>query len=185
MNTQEEWRPISWAPGYEVSDMGRVRSLDRIVPVTANTGEKKARGGHCKRMKGRVLSLGIGRYASATVGGKPCLVHRLVAEAFIGPCPPGHVVCHGPAGPLDNRLENISYGTLSKNLGEDKRRDGTMQRGERCGQSKLTEEQVVEIKRRSLAGESRASIGRKFGVRAETISHIATGRTWAWLEVAA
>jgi hypothetical protein len=184
MSTQEEWRPIGWAPGYEVSNMGRVRSLDRVVNVRANISDIKQRPAHTKRRKGRVLSLGIGRYASATVGGKPSLVHRLVAEAFIGPCPPGHVVCHGLGGPLDNRLENISYGTHSENNGANRLRDGTLPRGERSGMSKLTEEQVIEIKRRSLAGESRASLGREFGVRAENISHIALGRSWGWLEVA-
>jgi hypothetical protein len=139
---------------------------------------------HTKTRKGKVLSPGVGRYASVNVSGKQVMVHRLVAEAFIGPCPDGHIVCHGPGGPLDNRLENISYGTYSKNTGEDRRRDGTIPCGSRSGVAKLNEEQVLEIKRRTAAGESRASISRLFGVRPETISHIATGRTWSWLEVA-
>ena len=185
MNTQEQWRPIAWAPDYEVSDQGRVRSLDRTVEVKENTPGGKRRSAHSKLRKGRVLSLGIGRYASATVAGKCCLVHRLVAEAFIGPCPHGQIVRHGEGGPLDNRVANLSYGTPSENNGADRLRDGTLPRGARNGSSKLTEEQALEIKRRSLDGESRASLGREFGVRAETISHIALGRIWAWLEVVA
>jgi hypothetical protein len=182
---QEIWRPINWAPGYEVSSVGRVRSLDREVAVTANKGKIKRRSAHVKRRKGRVLRLGIGRYASAVVAGRCCLVHRLVAEAFIGPCPEGHIVCHGPGGPLDNCLENLSYGTPSQNNGADRLRDGTLPRGERSGSSRLTETQVIAIKRRLMAGESRASLGREFGVRPENISHIAVGRSWGWLEVAA
>jgi hypothetical protein len=185
MHVTETWRPISWAPNYEVSDLGRVRSLDREVGVIANDSEIKQRPAHCKRLKGRVLRPGIGRYASANVAGKQVLVHRLVAEAFLGPCPEGHIVRHGPGGPLDNRLCNLSYGTPSDNNGADRLRDGTLPRGTRNGSARLTEEQVVEIKRRLLAGESRASLGREFGVRAENISHIATGRNWAWLEVPA
>ena len=165
--------------------MGRVRSLDRVIEVKAgaNAEQKPA---HLRRRKGRLLSVNTCRYANVTINRKTVFVHHLVAEVFIGPRPFGLIVCHGPNGRLDNRLENISYGTHSKNLGEDKRRDGTMarQRGERCGTSKLTEEQVIEIKRRSLAGESRASLGHEFGVRAENISHIALGRSWGWLEVA-
>jgi hypothetical protein len=180
----ETWKPVVWAPGYEVSDQGRVRSLDREVAVAANNSDIKKRSAHTKVRKGKVLSPGLWRYASVTVAGKQAMVHRLVAEAFLGPCPEGHVVCHGPGGPLDNRLENISYGTHSKNTGDDRRRDGTIPRGERCARSKLTEEQVIEAKRRTAAGESRASISRSFGVTPETISCIATGRTWAWLEVA-
>ena len=179
----EIWKPIAWAPGYEVSNQGRVRSLDREVAVAANSSDFKKRPAHTKIRKGKVLSPGLGRYASVNVAGKQCMVHRLVAEAFIGPCPDGHIVCHGPGGPLDNRLENVSYGTHAKNLGEDRRRDGTLPQGSRNHNAKLTEEQVVEIKRRTANGESRASLARAFGVRPENISHIALGRNWSWLEV--
>ena len=186
MDGQEVWLPIAWAPGYEVSNHGRVKSLDRIVNAQGNLpGGKKSRKPHARRRQGKILSIGIGRYASAGVAGRTYLVHRLVAEAFIGPCPPGHIVCHGPGGPLDNRLENISYGTHSKNTGADRRRDGTIPRGSQSGSSKLKEGQVIEIKKRLAAGESRASLGREFRVRAENISHIALGRSWGWLEVPA
>ena len=50
-------------------------------------------------------------------------VHSLVAEAFIGPCPPGQEVRHGPGGSLDNRLVNLSYGTRAENIA-DQYRDG-------------------------------------------------------------
>lgn len=185
MRNTETWRPISWAPDYEVSDHGRVRSLDREVGVVANDSEIKQRSAHTQKRRGRVLRLGIGRYASANVAGKQVLVHRLVAEAFIGPCPDGHIVRHGPGGPLDNHISNLSYGTPSDNNGADRLRDGTLPRGSKAGMSKLTEEQVIEIKRRLLLGETRASLGREFGVRPENISHIATGRSWGWLEVPA
>jgi len=184
-NAQERWRPIAWAPGYEVSSMGRVRSLDREVAVIASKGEARKRSAHARRRKGRILRLGVGRYASAVVAGRCCLVHRLVAEAFIGPCPEGHIVCHGAGGPLDNSLGNLAYGTPAQNNGADRLRDGTLPRGERSGTSKLTEAQVIAIKHRSAAGESRASLGREFGVRPENISHIALGRIWGWLQEAA
>ncbi|KKL71721.1 hypothetical protein LCGC14_2092100 [marine sediment metagenome] len=38
-------------------------------------------------------------------------VHRLVAAAFIGPCPIGQQVCHGPAGELDNSVSNLYHGS--------------------------------------------------------------------------
>lgn len=182
-HTIEQWRPISWAPHYEVSDQGRVRSLDRVIAVRANQSETKRRTSHTKRLKGRILSPGVGRYASVNVDGRQILVYRLVAEAFLGPCPDGWIVRHGPGGPLDNRLCNLSYGTSSDNNGADRLRDGTLPRGSKAGSARLTEDQVLEIKRRSIAGESRAALGREFGVRPENISHIVTGRTWSWLEV--
>jgi phosphatidylserine decarboxylase len=176
----EIWKPIAWAPGYEVSDMGRVRSLDRKVFRPA--GKVRA----CVTVrKGKVLKQDVfNSRAVVNVAGRKCSVHRLVAEAFIGPCPDGHYVCHGPGGRLDNRLENISYGTPSKNHGEDKLRDGTLLRGFRNPQSKLTEAQVADAKRRIAAGESKASIARELGVTKTNVGHIALGRSWSWLEVA-
>lgn len=38
------------------------------------------------------------------------LVHELVAKAFLGPCPKGTEVCHGPGGKLDNSAANLFYG---------------------------------------------------------------------------
>ena len=109
-----EWR--SCGEGYEVSNDGQVRSLDRI----------NARG---DRLKGRVLSLwfnGEGyRQVDLCIDGKRLTrkVHSLVAEAFIGPRPDGHEVAHGPGGQLDNSVGNLSYKTHRENSCEDKNRD--------------------------------------------------------------
>ena len=51
-------------------------------------------------------------------------VHQLVATAWIGPCPEGQQVRHGPNGVTDNSVSNLCYGTPSED-GFDKRRDGT------------------------------------------------------------
>jgi hypothetical protein len=51
-------------------------------------------------------------------------IYVLVAAAFLGPKPPGMVVCHGPAGNGDDRLANIRYDTHSGNR-RDAVRDGT------------------------------------------------------------
>lgn len=119
---KEEWRDIAgYEKYYQVSDLGRVRSLDRVVPHS---------NGGPKRRKGRVLrsSSSSGPYQTVTLSveakHKQCTVHRLVAIAFLGPCPSGHQVRHGPNGKLDNRLSNLAYGTQSQNS-LDKYRDGT------------------------------------------------------------
>ena len=181
---KEVWKQIDWAPNYEVSDQGRVRSLDHSVSVCPNTGSKR-RSAHSRQRKGKVLKPSLIRYARVVIDGKNVSVHRLVAAAFIGPCPEGLIVCHGIGGSFDNSVENLSYGTPSKNNGADRRRDGTLPIGSKSHLTKLTEEQVIKIKRRSAQGESRASISRDFSVTPEAISAIALGRTWAWLEVPA
>lgn len=49
------------------------------------------------------------------------LVHKLVMEAFVGPCPRGMEVLHGPKD--NDHLDNLSYGTRSQNI-HDRNRDG-------------------------------------------------------------
>ncbi len=118
----EIWKDvIDYAGIYQVSDQGRVRSIDRVVLY--KTGMQR-------EVKGVVLKqmLNPNQYLYNTLykgnGGKTLAVHRLVCEAFIGPCPEGKEVLHGPEGKQDNSIGNLSYGTRSKNE-LDKRRDGT------------------------------------------------------------
>lgn len=116
--TNEIWKEIPGYEGYyEVSNLGRVRSLDRI----------NARG---HRLKGQLMSLNpqpSGHHVVAlhkdgqrvTVG-----VHRLVLTTFVGPCPTGMEACHWNDIPDDNRLENLRWGTRSDNR-YDASRNGT------------------------------------------------------------
>jgi hypothetical protein len=181
----ERWLPVVGYEGeYEVSDLGRVRSVDRTV--------RGDRGPQVRR--GRVLApgLGAGRGANGRSRGGPylslCLcrdgkrrrfnVHTLVARAFLGPLPTGQEVCHGPGGALDNRLVNLSYGTHAKNTGEDKRRDGTLAVGVRAGGAKLTDEIVLECRERAAAGWPVVMLASEFGVTGSAMSNAIHGRTW-------
>jgi hypothetical protein len=103
----EEWRPVlrGW---YEVSNLGRVRSVDRMT----------ADG---RRWKGKLLKqcLDGGKYLMfcASINGKksnPC-THVLVARAFLGPRPPGRVVNHKDGDNLYNASKNLEYVTQKKN----------------------------------------------------------------------
>jgi len=65
------------------------------------------------------------RFVNVTTGGKQrrMMVHRLVLEAFVAPCPPGREACHYPnRDPSDNRLENLRWDTHTENM-RDKTRD--------------------------------------------------------------
>ena len=118
----EEWRPIPDSDGlYEVSNLGRVRSLDRIV-YRAN--------GKAWRIRGRILAAcpdGCG-YLQLRVKlfGKreTRKVHRLVLETFVGPRPEGMVGCHNNGNNQDNRLSNLRWDTLAGNA-QDMKRHGT------------------------------------------------------------
>lgn len=112
----EKWLPIPGFEGqYEVSDHGRLRGLDRMIVV-----QKPAGGTFERPHRGRIIATTTKRYERANlhVGSKQhCwLVHRLVAAAFLGPCPEGRVVCHINGDPLDNRASNLRYDTPSGNM---------------------------------------------------------------------
>lgn len=118
----ERWLPVPGYEGaYEVSDLGRVRSVDREI---------LARDGRRWKQRGKVLTPSPDGQGYVLVGlcreGQPALfrVHQLVAAAFHGPCPDGKEVCHGPNGKADNRPGNLRWGTRQENM-LDKRRDGT------------------------------------------------------------
>lgn len=110
--TAETWRPIPGHPHYEASDQGRIRSIDRIIAQ---------RDGRSRQHRGRVLrpqTAGAG-YHHVFLGARVNrYVHRLVLEAFVGPCPDGMEVCHGPGGSTDNRLVNLRWGTHTANVGD-------------------------------------------------------------------
>jgi hypothetical protein len=181
MSRVETWLPVvGWVGLYEVSDLGRVRSLDRIV-LTDN--------GRCRpylrRYRGRILSPAVHPqhgYHSVVLsaGGRPTTaqVHVLVLLAFAGPPKPGQQARHGPGGPGDNRWpENLCWGTQAENEA-DKLRDGTSQHGERNHQAKLTEAIVRECRRRAAAGETRGALAAEFGVCRPVMSMAVSGRTW-------
>jgi hypothetical protein len=104
-------------------------------------------------------------------------VHQLVAEAFIGPCPEGQEVRHGPNGKLDNRASQLCYGTRRDNKA-DQLRDGTLNRGELHGKHKLRDADIGDIRRRVAAGEVQRAIAREYGVCFQTICLIASRKTW-------
>lgn len=103
----EQWRPVVGYEGsYEVSDLGRVRSLDR----TTRDG-KRLRG--CV-LKPFVMPSGHLRVGLSRGEGRTKKVHRLVLEAFIGPCPPEMEALHRNGVPGDCRLVNLRWGTKSE-----------------------------------------------------------------------
>lgn len=99
--------------------MGRVRSVDRVV-VTS-----KGRRQYPSRILTGHLSLGYWR-VGLTRNGKSVkkLVHRLVLEAFTGPCPDGMEGCHNDGDRANSRLVNLRWDDRSGN-NLDKREHGT------------------------------------------------------------
>lgn len=168
----EEWKSIIGYEGlYEVSDFGRVRSLDREV-VCGN--------GTVRNYKGKILKQFIDKQGRPEVilskngKGHNKLPHSLVAQAFIGKRPEGYHVCHINGDSQDNRLSNIRYDTVSQNA-IDIYRYGSKK-------MKLSIEQVLEIRKLYATGKyKQIELAEKFSISQNNISHIVNYKYFNWL----
>lgn len=107
-------------------------------------------------------------------------VHQLVLEAFVGPCPAGCECLHRNGDESDNQVDNLRWGTRKENI-DDQFRHQTFCLGERSPKSKLTEEQVLEIRRLLDAGVFHKDIAKKFGIGMTRISYIRNNKAWKHL----
>lgn len=105
------------------------------------------------------------------------IVSRLVLTLFAGPPEPGMQACHFPDPDVrNNRLNNLRWGTAKDNA-DDRQIHSHTAIGERHGMSKLTADEVVEIRRRCASGENHKSIAGTFGISPSTVAGI-KGRRW-------
>jgi hypothetical protein len=108
-------------------------------------------------------------------------ISREVLKAFVGPPPVGkNDACHNDGDRTNNHVDNLRWDSRQGNVA-DKKAHGTLIRGERLQQAKLTEAQVRSIDEALRQGATQASIGRAMGLPTKRIHQIATGRSWAWL----
>lgn len=167
----EEWRPISGAAGYFVSNCGRVCSVDRIVERKGGRGSEVLRSGqlieHGIAISGHHYVL-LGRKFRAQV-------HRLVLETFVGHCPDGCEGLHFDDDTSNNNVVNLRWGTRSENL-HDAVRNGKRALGEHKPQSKLTDERVRFIRAHPQMGLR--ELANAFGVHDNAIRQVREFITW-------
>jgi hypothetical protein len=170
-----EWRRLSIPlyRAYEVSSEGAVRR------------------------DGRELKGYVDRYGYRTVllsyAGLPrrFKVHRLVCEAFNGPCPEGRQAAHLNGKKADNSAGNLAWVSRSENE-RHKFDHGTRQRGrvppgfvgcshpgEKNPRAKLTNAQAAEIRLRTEDGASCRALGREYGVSKDAIHRIKVGTAYS------
>lgn len=164
----EIWKSVVGYEGfYEVSNMGRVRSLDR----------KNSRG---SRVKGRYLkykktSRG---YLSLQLCGKDCLIHRLVAKAFIPNPENKPQVNHIDGNKENNCIENLEWCTSSENNKHRYSSGLHNQDGVKNPASKFTEEDIINILDMISKSVSLSDISKIYNVSVSTISNIKNGKTY-------
>lgn len=119
--SEERWLPVVGYEGrYEVSDMGRVRSLDRLVATQQPKERKTFKGRMLRPVKfgDRKNYLAVCLHRDAKPRQTTRRVHVLVLEAFVGPRPDGQYARHLNGEPSDNRLANLAWGTLVENAAD-------------------------------------------------------------------
>jgi hypothetical protein len=171
----ETWRPVPGIPHYEVSNAGRVRSVDHWTTVRRRDHANPHRRFH----RGRIIATPPGRtgypkFTAAPAPGMPRVnldVHVCVLRAFRGPPPPGHECLHRDGGRTNCRLSNLRWGTRSRNA-QERKHTGNMGTGTRSG--KLKPFQVVAILkafRKPRYGQM-AALARTYGVTPVAIRNI-------------
>jgi hypothetical protein len=112
---RERWRKVRRAPGYQVSDRGRVRSVPRVLSDGRRHG-----GGLLAQYQD------ADGYQRVSIAGRSELVHVLVLEAFHGPRPAGMEGCHGPKGQQVNTAAELRWDSKAENE-RDKKRTGRLE----------------------------------------------------------
>lgn len=112
----EQWSPVVGYEGlYSVSTRGRVRSEARTVSLGGT------RLGQTRALPEKLLKPGIddGGYPIVSLWngrGRSYRIHQLMLRAFKGEPPPGCESLHDNDIKTDNRIENLSWGTRSRNM---------------------------------------------------------------------
>ena len=169
----EVWKAIDGYEGvYEVSNHGRVRSLDRYDSMG-------------RFRPGKILKQcydGQGNYVHVNLCGKSTNVHRLVAKAFI-PNPNGYSeVNHIDEDKTNNHVMNLEWCTHQYNNTYGSKLDST--KGVKNPQAKLTESDILlikEIYKPHSKDNGAKALAKRFGVSHHYIYHLVRNDRWGWV----
>jgi len=170
----ENWKLIEGCSNYEVSDRGNIRNIltERILKPMP-----------CGRKPNGTFYLKVGLVNDC---GKKVqkMVHRLVAEAFI-PNPNNYPqVNHRNGDKTCNEVWNLEWVTCKQNIKHAKEIGLAVYAiGAKAGAAKLTDEDVMSIRKRVANGESQYKIAKEYKVTQGAINHIVLGRTWKHLPI--
>jgi len=160
----EIWKAvIGYEEIYEVSNLGRIKSLDRVITrFSFNKNTSYISKG--KIIKQSLSSSGYNMVQLSKKGAsKPKTVHRLVALSFIDNINNYKQIDHINGKKLDNNIDNLMWVTNQMNT-------------QKKVTAKLTKGNVIFIKQNLQV--KNGILAKKFNVTSETIRNIKNGKTW-------
>lgn len=171
------WRPVvGYENIYEVSNTGLVRSLNHFV--------EHSDGKH-RIQKGRVLKTSISNkgYVQVSLSYRKNKfhtgVHRLVAAAFVGNPENKNQVNHKDGDKSNNLVDNLEWCTNQENVIHAVQHNlNNPNFGEKHHNCRLTNKQIIELKRKLTEGQTGASIAREYKMSAAAVSKINKGKTY-------
>jgi hypothetical protein len=168
--TDDQFKTIEGYPGYRVSRDGEVQSCwSRTVYKVLTETWLPLKPVHCRRYLTVNLSDGTRK--------RHRYIHRLVLQAFVGPCPDGMVCCHNDGDPANNQVGNLRWDTYQSNS-DDMLRHGTRLMGSMIN-AKLTEDAVQEIRRLRVDEVSFGKLALAYyGVTSQNVMAIVHRTSW-------
>lgn len=177
--SNEIWKDVNeFENQYQISNFGRLRSKSRKINSSIS------------RCGFRIYKAKIRSQQDNGNGYKQCSVqikrkryieytHRLVAKYFLSNPENKHEVNHIDADKSNNSVSNLEWCTLKENRLH-AIKNGLINKGEKSYMSKLTDNDVLRIKRlfRINPDFNKCQIARKLNVSDSTIHDIVKNRTW-------
>lgn len=170
---EEVWKEIPCHKNYQASNFGRIRQVSESAraPAFAVIAQSIVHGYKVANIREN------GRFVQHKV-------HRLVAMAWLPVPEEGrNLVAHNDGSRDNNRPDNLRWATCKENLA-DRKVHGTEIRGAKNGRSKLSINQVIEIRRRYKKRDpidGAAAMAREFGVSDCAIIFAYNGKNWSHL----
>ncbi len=173
----ERWMPIEGYEGiYEISDLGRVRSLWGRAP---RRWMKRPILSEPRILKSYVHCTNKYCYVALHKDNqqKGFRIHGLVLKTFVGPCPTGSQGSHLDGDRTNNRLDNLMWES-PKNNNARKNFHGTANEGERHSMAKLNNDAVLKIRELAASGMPRSQLAHSYGVTITMIAFIVRRKNW-------
>lgn len=171
----EIWKEIAgWNGKYLISNFGRVKSIG---------GKYKLRYPDGYITLGCIDTLGYHVFILFRPGHKfRQRVHALVANAFLEKPTHANCVNHKDGNKLNNHVDNLEWTTRGDNVRHAVKTGLLNIKGEKHPLRKLTEENVIEMRKMRKSGMLYEDIAKKFNVCRRQAGDVINGVNWGWLK---